>query len=210
MWRLFSGLAMISGERPWLLMFVVSGAGILALLSFALWPVFLTRLGPAWGLNNADIGWVSGAYFAGYLLATPILVGLTDRVDARLVFLGGCGFSVAGCLLFALTAHDFWSASLAWAVVGSGLAGTYMPANIECALGRASSDPCGSVVYSLLWYRHRWVFCPDGLAFDGRRCAHRGLIVGWGRVDCRRGDIFLCQAECHCPWAGQPPQTAPA
>ena len=118
---------MISGERPWLLLVVVSGAGILALLSFALWPVFLTRLGPAWGLSNADIGWVSGAYFAGYLLATPILVGLTDRVDARLVFLGGCGFSVAGCLLFALTAHDFWSASLAWAVVGGGLAGTYMP-----------------------------------------------------------------------------------
>ena len=118
---------MISDERPWLLLVVVSGAGILALLSFALWPVFLTTLGPAWGLSNADIGWVSGAYFAGYLLATPILVGLTDRVDARLVFLGGCGFSVAGCLLFAMTAHDFWSASGAWAVVGSGLAGTYMP-----------------------------------------------------------------------------------
>ena len=77
---------MISDERPWLLLVVVSGAGILALLSFALWPVFLTTLGTAWGFSNADIGWVSGAYFAGYLLATPILVGLTDRVDARLVF----------------------------------------------------------------------------------------------------------------------------
>jgi MFS family permease len=118
---------MVSGDRPWLLLTLVSGAGILALLSFALWPVFLTDLGARWALSNADIGWISGAYFAGYLVATPVLVGLTDRIDARLIFLGGCGFSVTGCLLFAHYAHDFWSAALPWGCVGAGLAGTYMP-----------------------------------------------------------------------------------
>ena len=75
---------MISGDRPAQLLSLVSFAGILALLSFALWPVFLTSLGPEWGLSNTDIGLVSGAYFFGYLLATPILVGLTDHVDAKL------------------------------------------------------------------------------------------------------------------------------
>ena len=118
---------MISGDRPTHLLSLVSFAGILALLSFALWPVFLTSLGREWGLSNADIGLVSGAYFLGYLLATPILVGLTDRIDARLVFLGGCAFGAVGCLGFALLARDFWSAASCWALVGAGLAGTYMP-----------------------------------------------------------------------------------
>jgi MFS family permease len=118
---------MISGERPKHLLSLVSIAGILALLSFALWPVFLTSLGREWGLSNTDIGLVSGAYFVGYLLATPILVGLTDRIDARLIFLGGCAFGAVGCLGFALLAHGLWSAASCWALVGAGLAGTYMP-----------------------------------------------------------------------------------
>lgn len=118
---------MISGDHPKQLLVLVSFAGILALLSFALWPVFLLYLGQEWGLSNADIGLVSGAYFVGYLLATPVLVGLTDRVDARLVFLGGCAFGGLGCLGFGLLADGFWSASITWALVGAGLAGTYMP-----------------------------------------------------------------------------------
>ena len=118
---------MISGDRPTHLLSLVSLAGILALLSVALWPVFLTSLGREWGLSNTDIGLVSGAYFFGYLLATPILVGLTDRIDAKLIFLGGCAFGVVGCLGFAQLAHDFWSAASCWALVGAGLAGTYMP-----------------------------------------------------------------------------------
>ena len=118
---------MLSGDRPKHLLALVSCAGILALISFALWPVFLTKLGQEWGLTNTDIGWISGAYFFGYLIATPVLVGLTDRVDARLVFLGGCAFSSVGCFLFATNAVNFWSAAMAWMLVGAGLAGTYMP-----------------------------------------------------------------------------------
>ena len=118
---------MLSGDRPKHLLALVSCAGILALLSFALWPVFLTKLGQEWGLTNTDIGWVSGAYFFGYLIATPVLVGLTDRIDARMVFLGGCAFSSVGCFLFATHAVSFWSAAMAWMLVGAGLAGTYMP-----------------------------------------------------------------------------------
>ena len=118
---------MLSGDRPKHLLALVSCAGILALISFALWPVFLTKLGQEWGLTNTDIGWISGAYFFGYLIATPVLVGLTDRVDAQLVFFGGCAFSSVGCLSFATIAVNFWSAAMAWMLVGAGLAGTYMP-----------------------------------------------------------------------------------
>jgi len=118
---------MVPTDHPKRLLALVSFAGILALLSFALWPVFLISLGQEWGLSNTDIGLVSGAYFIGYLVATPILVGLTDRIDARLVFLGGCAFGGVGCLGFGILADGFWSASLTWALVGAGLAGTYMP-----------------------------------------------------------------------------------
>ena len=118
---------MVPTDHPKRLLALVSFAGILALLSFALWPVFLISLGQQWGLSNTDIGFVSGAYFMGYLVATPILVGLTDRIDARLVFLGGCAFGGVGCLGFGILADGFWSASLTWALVGAGLAGTYMP-----------------------------------------------------------------------------------
>ena len=118
---------MVPTDHPKRLLALVSFAGILALLSFALWPVFLISLGQEWGLSNTDIGFVSGAYFMGYLVATPILVGLTDRIDARLVFLGGCAFGGVGCLGFGILADGFWSASLTWALVGAGLAGTYMP-----------------------------------------------------------------------------------
>jgi MFS family permease len=118
---------MVPTDHPKRLLALVSFAGILALLSFALWPVFLNSLGQEWGLSNTDIGFVSGAYFMGYLVATPILVGLTDRIDARLVFLGGCAFGGVGCLGFGILADGFWSASLTWALVGAGLAGTYMP-----------------------------------------------------------------------------------
>ena len=51
---------MLSGDRPKHLLALVSFAGILTLISFALWPVFLTKLGQEWGLTNTDIGWISG------------------------------------------------------------------------------------------------------------------------------------------------------
>ena len=92
--------------------------------SFAIWPVFLVTLAPEWGLSNTETGWISGAYFVGYVLATPVLVGLTDSIDAKRVFIGGSLTTAVGSAGFALFANDFWTAALFWGVVGAGLAGT--------------------------------------------------------------------------------------
>ena len=97
------------------------------MLSFAIWPVFLVQLGPSWGLSNTQIGWISGAYFVGYVLATPLLVGLTDSIDAKRVFVGGSLAAATGSAGFALLADGFWWAAVCWGLVGAGLAGTYMP-----------------------------------------------------------------------------------
>ena len=114
-------------DHPVFLIVITCLASIVAMINYAIWPVFLIPLGDAWGLSNIEIGWVSGAYFIGYVVATPILVGLTDSIDARRIFIGGCVAAAVGSAGFALFASGFWSAAISWSLVGAGLAGTYMP-----------------------------------------------------------------------------------
>ena len=95
--------------------------------SFAAWPLFLVDLQPLWGLSNFATGWISGGYFIGYVLATPALVGLTDRIDAKYIYVFSSLLAFTGALCFAFFAAGFWSAALCWGLVGAGLAGTYMP-----------------------------------------------------------------------------------
>ena len=97
------------------------------MLSFAAWPLFLVKLQPLWGLSNFSVGWISGSYFIGYVLATPVLVGLTDRYDAKYIYILSTLIAAVGAFGFALAAQGFWSAVLFWGLVGAGLAGTYMP-----------------------------------------------------------------------------------
>ena len=113
--------------HPVALLAIVCLAEVLSMVSFAAWPLFLVDLQPLWGLSNFSTGWVSGAYFIGYVLATPVLVGLTDRIDAKYIYIFASFLAIIGAFCFALFASDFWSAALSWALVGAGLAGTYMP-----------------------------------------------------------------------------------
>ncbi|MBX3667874.1 MAG: MFS transporter [Rhodocyclaceae bacterium] len=94
---------------------------------FAAYPASLPRLAALWGMSAAEAGLVGGAYFCGYMLAVPFLSGITDRVDARLVYVASCLLAAAGLLLFALGAQGVWSAAALQALIGAGLAGTYMP-----------------------------------------------------------------------------------
>lgn len=89
----------------------------------ALQPV----LRESWSLSNTASGWISSAYFGGYMLSVPALSSLTDRVDARVVWLAACALAAAGALGFALWAHGVWTAAAMQVVAGAGLAGTYMP-----------------------------------------------------------------------------------
>jgi predicted MFS family arabinose efflux permease len=60
------------------------------------------------------------------MLAVPVLVTLTDRVDPKRVYLFGVGATFAGHLMFAFLAEGFWSALVLRALTGIGWAGTYM------------------------------------------------------------------------------------
>ncbi len=114
-------------RRPVALIAVMCLAEVLAMTGFAAYWSLLPVLQPEWHMSNALAGWLSGAFFGGYVLVVPFLTAMTDRVDARYVFILGGVLSAGGLVGLAFLATGFWSA-LPWRVIaGAGLAGTYMP-----------------------------------------------------------------------------------
>lgn len=102
-------------------------AEIVGMTGFASFPALLPTFLAEWQLTNTEAGWISGVYYAGYMAAVPILVGLTDRVDPRRVYLLATLVTAAAGFGFALFAEGFGSALALRALAGAGLAGTYMP-----------------------------------------------------------------------------------
>ncbi|HEX3065377.1 MAG TPA: MFS transporter, partial [Dongiaceae bacterium] len=111
--------------RPLVLAMAIGEIGtLLPSLSFAaLTPQFIAE----WHISNADAGWIAGISAFGYMAAVPFLMSLTDRIDARRVFLVGAGVTTLAHLGFALLASGFWTGFFWRALGGAGLAGTYMP-----------------------------------------------------------------------------------
>jgi MFS family permease len=106
---------------------LLCAAEILSMTGFATFPALLPVLRAEWGLSNSEAGLVSGIFFAGYMAAVPVLVGLTDRIDARRIYLLATALACAGSLGFAFLVQGLVSALACQALVGAGLAGTYMP-----------------------------------------------------------------------------------
>ena len=98
-----------------------------ALLGFACYAAVLTTLQEEWQLTNLQSGLIARAFFFGYMLAVPLATALTDRVDARKVYIIGGLMATAGLLGMGLFAYNFWTALHFLAMNGAGLAGTYRP-----------------------------------------------------------------------------------
>lgn len=105
-------------------MFLAQAAGMVAIVAFpALVPLFQS----AWALSNLEVGWISGAYFGGYVAAVPLTTTLTDRQDPRRIVLWGMAISAVGIAGFAVAADGVWTATFWRFVQGIGLASIYMP-----------------------------------------------------------------------------------
>jgi MFS family permease len=111
-----------SGYTPLMLM-----AQTCALLGFACYAVVLTTLQDEWHLSNLQSGLIASAFFFGYMLMVPLATALTDRIDAKKVYLVGGLSATCGLLGMGLFAYNFWTALIFMALNGVGLAGTYMP-----------------------------------------------------------------------------------
>src|SRR5688500_14857848 len=116
-------MRVLSGPR---LVAIVCGAQVLAQIGAYFWPALLPSMIPLWGLTNSEAGWITGIFYAAYLVSVPVLVTLTDRVDAKRVYLFGVACTIVGHVAFGLYADGFWSALATRALAGMGWAGTYM------------------------------------------------------------------------------------
>ena len=114
-------------NNKYVLLIAMCFALALSMISFAIWPIFLVQFRDIWILNNTEIGWISGSYFIGYLIFTPIFVGLTDKIDSKWIFLFASLTTITGCLGLTFFTNGFWSACMFFSIIGAGLAGTYMP-----------------------------------------------------------------------------------
>ena len=97
------------------------------MLGFSTYAALLPQLRDAWGMSNAEAGIVSGMFFAGYIGTVSLWTALTDRVDARRIYLAGSIFAALGSAGFGFLARGFASAVLFQVLFGVGIAATYMP-----------------------------------------------------------------------------------
>jgi MFS family permease len=112
---------------PYRLTLLVCLAEILGLASIAVFPALLPTFQGEWGLNNTEAGWISAAYYGGYMVLVPLLTSVTDRLDARRIMGLGALLGIMSALGYAFGARGFWSALALRFLAGVSLAGIYMP-----------------------------------------------------------------------------------
>ncbi len=117
-------MASVTGSR---LIFVMSASLVLGLLGISVLPALLPGFIKSWQLSGTEAGWLNGIFFAGYMAGVPVLITLTDRIDARKVFLASSVLWFAAMMGFAVLADGFWSALVFRVLAGIGFAGGYMP-----------------------------------------------------------------------------------
>jgi len=97
------------------------------MMGFSTYAALLPELRDAWHLSNAQAGVIGGMFFAGYVATVSYWTALTDRVDARRVYVAGSLIAAAASTGFGLVAGGFASAVFFQVLLGVGLAATYMP-----------------------------------------------------------------------------------
>ncbi|KPK19081.1 MAG: hypothetical protein AMJ67_06960 [Betaproteobacteria bacterium SG8_41] len=109
------------------LIVLMCAAEVLSMAGFAAYTTLLPVLQRQWALSNSEAGLISGIFFAGYVVVTPVLTSLTDHVDARRIYLFACLLSFFGAAGFAFLADGLIPALFFQFLIGAGLGGSYMP-----------------------------------------------------------------------------------
>ncbi len=175
---------------PLRLITTVCTAQVLAQIGAYTLAALLPTIIQTWSLSNAEAGWLTSTFYAGYTLSVPVLVSLTDRMDPRRVYCFGVAMLTCSHVVFALIADHFWAGLACRILAGIGWAGTYMPGLkvLSDALeGRAQSrgvawhaasvGMSGALSFVVAgtiatWFGWRWAF---GL---GALCACVALLIG--------------------------------
>jgi len=116
-----------AARRPAAFILAMCIAHVLTMLGFSAFPTLQPLLTHKWGMSAAEAGAVNSAFFAGYTLAVPFLVSITDRIDPRRIYLGSLVLAGLAHIGFALFADGALKAALFSGLYGISIAGTYMP-----------------------------------------------------------------------------------
>ncbi len=97
------------------------------MLVISSYPSLIPILQTSWAMTNTEAGTINGLFFGGMFVSVAVVAPLTDRLDAKPIYLGCLALGGAAALAFALTAQGFLSAALLRLLEGIALGGTYMP-----------------------------------------------------------------------------------
>src|SRR5437764_11520303 len=106
---------------------ILIAAHVCSMLGFSTLAALLPQLRDEWSLSSAQAGIVGGVFFGRYIASVSYWTALTDRGDGRRVYAVGSLVAAAGSAGFGWLASGFASALLFQALLGVGIAGTYMP-----------------------------------------------------------------------------------
>lgn len=154
----------------WLLAFCVGYAGIM--LVFLNYAAVLPLIQREWRMSSAAAGSIFSAYQVGYIFSAVLLTWLTDRYNARTIFLVSAFWSAVSNTLFALFATDFTSAMILRTLAGFGMGGTYMP-GLKLVAERFPSELRGRAVG---YYTSAFVF---GAALSTFLAGVIASVGGW-------------------------------
>ncbi len=181
---------------------IVCTAQVFVQIGAFYWPALMPQMMRHWSLSNSEAGWITSSFYAAYMLSVPVLVTLTDRIDAKRVYLFGVGST--------LVAHSGLRPAGRRLLVGDGAArarrhrlGRHLHDRPETAgrpgrrqddvarrhrprrqhrhLGRASPT-----CWAIFWpseFGWRWAFASAGLTGGdrlGHRCARRARPAAAG------------------------------
>jgi len=195
----------------WRVIAWMCAAHVASMSGFSVYATLLPRLQDEWGMNNSEAGFVSGMFFAGYMAAVPLLTSLTDRVDARRVYLVSSFVAAVALAGFALFVEGVKSAALLQLAAGAGIAGTYMPGlraltdNVEGARGQSRAVAfytaffglgsslsilvSGSIADAVGW---RWAFAQS---FQLSKRCQQSQVAGWPHIGAteRHEKVNICR-----------------
>jgi MFS family permease len=106
---------------------ILIAAHIFSMVGFSTYPALLPGLQGEWALSNSQAGIIGSFFFVGYIATVSSWTALTDRVDGRWVYAAGSALALMGSAGFGLLAQGFLSACVFQALLGAGIAGSYMP-----------------------------------------------------------------------------------
>ena len=78
------------------LVLIVCAAQIAAQLGAYVWSALLPELKEAWDIGPAEAGLITSSFYLAYIIAAPILVSLTDRIDPKRIYIIGAAAIAAG------------------------------------------------------------------------------------------------------------------